>query len=103
MSRVFRYGLYGVGRIGRVHGQIVKDQGHVIAAIGDDSRAAVEEASRLDPTAPAVGLEAGVIAILDGREEAARSSWQSVIELSPGTEFATSAQTYLDQLGPAEQ
>nr|WP_298898625.1 tetratricopeptide repeat protein [uncultured Altererythrobacter sp.] len=63
----------------------------------------VEEAVRLDPTAPAVGLEAGVIAILDGREEAARSSWQSVIDLSPGTEFATSAQTYLDQLGPAEQ
>ncbi len=63
----------------------------------------VEEAARLDPTAPAIGLEAGVIAILDGREEAARSSWQSVIDLSPGTEFATSAQSYLDQLGPTEQ
>lgn len=62
-----------------------------------------EEAARLDPTAPAIGLEAGVIAILDGREEAARSSWQSVIDLSPGTEFATSAQSYLDQLGPTEQ
>ncbi len=63
----------------------------------------VEEAARLDPTAPAIGLEAGVIAILDGRKEAARSSWQSVIDLSPGTEFATSAQSYLDQLGPTEQ
>jgi len=63
----------------------------------------VEEAARLDPTAPAIGLEAGVIAILDGLEEAARSSWQSVIDLSPGTEFATSAQSYLDQLGPTEQ
>ena len=63
----------------------------------------VEEAARLDPTAPAIVLEAGVIAILDGREEAARSSWQSVIDLSPGTEFATSAQSYLDQLGPTEQ
>lgn len=47
MSRVFRYGLYGVGRIGRVHGQIVKDQGHVIAAIGDDNGDAVEEAVRV--------------------------------------------------------
>lgn len=63
----------------------------------------VEEAARLDPTAPAIGLEAGVIAVLDGREEAARSSWQSVIDLSPGTEFAISAQSYLDQLGPTEQ
>lgn len=63
----------------------------------------VEEAARLDRTAPAIGLEAGVIAILDGREEAARSSWQSVIDLSPGTEFATSAQSYLDQLGLTEQ
>jgi tetratricopeptide (TPR) repeat protein len=63
----------------------------------------IEEAARLDPTAPAIGLEAGVIAILDGREEAARSSWQSVIDLSPGTEFAISAQSYLDQLGPTEQ
>ena len=25
MARTFRYGLYGVGRIGQVHGQIVKD------------------------------------------------------------------------------
>jgi tetratricopeptide (TPR) repeat protein len=68
-----------------------------------DAQEQVEEAARLDPTAPAIGLEAGVIAILDGREEAARSSWQSVIDLSPGTEFATSAQSYLDQLGPTEQ
>ena len=68
-----------------------------------DAQEQVEEAARLDPTAPAIGLEAGLIAILDGREEAARSSWQSVIDLSPGTEFATSAQSYLDQLGPTEQ
>ena len=60
----------------------------------------IEEASRLDPTGPAIGLEAGVIAILDGRENAARSSWQSVVDLSPETEFAASAQAYLDQLGP---
>ena len=61
----------------------------------------IEEAARLDPTGPAIGLEAGVIAILDGREDAARTSWQSVVTLSPGTEYAASAQAYLDQLGPA--
>lgn len=44
MSRIFRYGLFGVGRIGRVHGQIVKDQGHEISAIGDEQPAAVNEA-----------------------------------------------------------
>ena len=44
VNGVFRYGLYGVGRIGRVHGQIVKEQGHVIAAVGDEVRAAAEEA-----------------------------------------------------------
>lgn len=63
----------------------------------------IEEAARLDPTGPAIGLEAGVIAILDGREDAARSSWQSVIDLSPDSEFASSAQVYLDQLGPVAQ
>lgn len=63
----------------------------------------IEEAVKLDPTGPAIGLEAGVIAILDGREDAARASWQSVVDLSPDTEFAKSAQAYLDQLGPPAQ
>ncbi|MDJ0924586.1 MAG: Gfo/Idh/MocA family oxidoreductase [Acidimicrobiia bacterium] len=54
MPRVFRYGLYGVGRIGRVHGQIVKEQGHAIAAIGDEVLVAAEEARHAlgEPSAP---------------------------------------------------
>ena len=40
MANVFRYGLYGVGRIGKVHGQIVKEQGHSIVAVGDEVPAA---------------------------------------------------------------
>lgn len=57
MTRVFRYGLYGVGRIGRVHGQIVKDQGHEVVAIGDEVPAAVEEAVRVlgEPDAATFG------------------------------------------------
>ena len=47
MAQVFRYGLYGVGRIGRVHGQIVKGQGHTIAAVGDEVRAAADEAAQV--------------------------------------------------------
>ncbi len=44
MSRRYKYGVYGVGRIGKVHAAIVRDQGHEIAAIGDEARAAVEAA-----------------------------------------------------------
>jgi myo-inositol 2-dehydrogenase/D-chiro-inositol 1-dehydrogenase len=45
MAMVFRYGLYGVGRIGRVHGQIVKEQGHTIVAVGDEVVAAADLAA----------------------------------------------------------
>ncbi len=45
MTKAFRYGLYGVGRIGRVHGQIVKDQGHSIVAVGDEVPAAAQQAA----------------------------------------------------------
>ena len=42
MSKKFKYGVYGVGRIGRVHAAIVKEQGHELVALGDDVQAAVE-------------------------------------------------------------
>ena len=60
----------------------------------------IEIAARLDPRDPAIGLEAGVIAVLDGRDEPARRSWESVITLAPGSDEAEAAQNYLDQLGP---
>jgi len=41
MSRTFRYGVYGLGRIGKVHAAIVEEQGHPIVALGDDVPAAV--------------------------------------------------------------
>ncbi|MBX2999562.1 MAG: Gfo/Idh/MocA family oxidoreductase [Caldilineaceae bacterium] len=41
MSRTFNYGVYGVGRIGKVHAAIVREQGHRIVAIGDDAHDAV--------------------------------------------------------------
>ena len=41
MGKQFRYGVYGVGRIGRVHAAIVKEQGQQIVALGDDVQAAV--------------------------------------------------------------
>jgi tetratricopeptide (TPR) repeat protein len=52
--------------------------------------------ARLDP---AVGLEAGVIAVLAGHDEAARKSWQSVLTAAPDSPEAVTAKSYLAQLG----
>ncbi|MCK0099155.1 hypothetical protein MWU38_07160 [Qipengyuania sp. S6317L1] len=71
----------------------------------DEAQAAIEQASELaavnaDMSAP-IGLEAGVIAVLSGREDAARTSWQSVIDTAPQSPEALTAQGYLAQLEPA--
>lgn len=63
----------------------------------DDAQGYIETAAALSPDYPEVGLEAGVIAMLAGRVEAAESSWRSVIELAPDSEAATSARSYLAQ------
>ncbi|MEE4201559.1 tetratricopeptide repeat protein [Erythrobacter sp.] len=65
-----------------------------------EAQAAIEQASTHAPRAPAIGLEAGVIAVLTGREDAARESWQSLIDLAPESPAALAAQDYLAQLGP---
>lgn len=62
----------------------------------------IETAARLLPVDPEIGLEAGVIAVLSGREEAARKSWQSVVTVAPDSPAAASARQYLDQLGPSD-
>ncbi len=67
----------------------------------DEAQAAIERAALLAPESPEIGLEAGVIAVLSGRDAAARQSWQSVIDLAPQSPFATTAQEYLAQLPPA--
>ncbi|EDL49673.1 hypothetical protein [Erythrobacter sp. SD-21] len=68
-----------------------------------EAQAQIERAAMLTPRDPQVGLEAGVIAAISGRAEDARASFASVIEVAPGTPLATRAQTYLDQLGPADE
>jgi tetratricopeptide (TPR) repeat protein len=65
-----------------------------------EAQAQIEAAARLDPLNPLIGLEAGVIAVLGGRDSAARKSWQSVIAAAPESAEAKTAQSYLDQLGP---
>ena len=66
----------------------------------EEAQTQIEEAAQLAPLDPEIGLEAGVIAILAGREAAARASWLSVISVAPGSPQASTAQSYLDQLGP---
>ncbi len=54
VGKQFNYGVYGVGRIGKVHAAIVKEQGHRIVAIGDDVQAAViaAQAELKEPSVP---------------------------------------------------
>jgi len=41
VGKTYKYGVFGVGRIGKVHATIVQDQGHQVLAIGDEAQAAV--------------------------------------------------------------
>jgi myo-inositol 2-dehydrogenase/D-chiro-inositol 1-dehydrogenase len=65
MSRTFNYGVYGVGRIGKVHAAIVREQGQRIVALGDDVQAAV--------TAAGQELDAGDVKTFNDPAEMARS------------------------------
>ncbi|GAA4642472.1 hypothetical protein GCM10023115_05920 [Pontixanthobacter gangjinensis] len=58
----------------------------------------IETASSLEQRSAEIGLEAGVIAVLSGQDEAARRSWQSVIDLAPQSAEAQTAGNYLRQL-----
>jgi tetratricopeptide (TPR) repeat protein len=66
-----------------------------------DAQAAIEQAVAIAPMNVEIGLEAGVIAILGGREDAARQSWQSVIDTQPDSLAAQKAKSYLAQIGNA--
>jgi tetratricopeptide (TPR) repeat protein len=60
----------------------------------------IETAAQLAPADPEIGLEAGVIAMLSGREDAARKSWASVTKTAPDTDAGKRAAAYLAQIGP---
>lgn len=64
-----------------------------------DAQTQIETAAQLAPLDPEIGLEAGVIAVLSGRDEAARKSWQSVVAAAPDSDAAKTATGYLAQLG----
>jgi tetratricopeptide (TPR) repeat protein len=66
-----------------------------------EAQTQIEKAAALAPADPEIGLEAGVIAVLSGHDEAARKSWQSVITAAPDSDEAATAKGYLTQLGAA--
>lgn len=56
----------------------------------------IEEAGTFAPANPGVGLEAGTIAWVAGRDEAALKSWNSVVEVSPDSDEAEVARQYIE-------
>jgi tetratricopeptide (TPR) repeat protein len=65
-----------------------------------EAQAQIEKAAELRPIDPAIGLEAGLIAVLAGHDGAARKSWQSVMTAAPGSVEADIARGYLAQIDP---
>ena len=64
----------------------------------DEAQSLIETAAALSPDYAEIGLEAGVIAMLQGRDEAAAASWRSVVEAEPESPTADIARGYLAQL-----
>lgn len=64
-----------------------------------EAQSAIERAASLAPENPEIGLEAGLIAVLCSRDDAARASWRSVVDLAPDSTAAVTARDYLAQLG----
>lgn len=64
-----------------------------------EAQTAIERAATLTPDNPEIGLEAGLIAVLGSRDDAARASWRSVLVLAPHSPAAATARDYLMQLG----
>lgn len=63
-----------------------------------DAQRYIEKAAELRPVDLEIGLEAGVIAMLSGNEQAARKSWKSVVDADPSSPEAQTAQSYIAQL-----
>lgn len=70
---------------------------------GDLLRASnnIAEAARRAPDDATVALEAGNIAVLDGKPDAARIAWEGAVKLAPGSAAGKSAAEALKQLGAA--
>lgn len=68
----------------------------------DAARTAIEQAGGLSPHDLEIALEAGLIAALQGRDEAARDQWQRIVSAQPDSLAGQRAADYLEQLGALE-
>jgi tetratricopeptide (TPR) repeat protein len=59
----------------------------------------IEEAAKRSPDDASVALEAGNIAILSGRDDAARTAWQAAVKLAPESPSGKAASESLGRLG----
>ncbi|SFF90611.1 Tetratricopeptide repeat-containing protein [Novosphingobium sp. CF614] len=66
-----------------------------------EAQAQIEKAAQIAPRDPEIGLEAGVIAVLAGKDDAARRSWNAVLAMAPESDTAATARQYIAQLGQA--
>lgn len=64
----------------------------------EEAQTYIERAAILRPFGPEIGLEAGVIAVLSGDDNAARRNWQAVVDSAPASPAALTAADYLSQL-----
>ena len=64
-----------------------------------EAQTAIERAATLTPENLEIGLEAGLIAVLGSRDDAARASWRSVLAVAPYSPAAATARDYLAQIG----
>ncbi len=62
------------------------------------AQADIAEAAKRSPDDASVALEAGNIAVLSGRNDAARTAWEAAITLAPASEAAKSATDSLARL-----
>jgi len=71
---------------------------------GDLVRAATDiaEAQKRSPDDAQVALEAGNIAVLGGRDEAARTAWQTAVRIAPGSGAGKAAAEALTRLDPTQ-
>ena len=62
------------------------------------AQADIGEAAKRSPDDASVALEAGTIAVLSGRDDAARTAWEAAIKLSPNSPSANAATESLARL-----
>jgi len=87
-DHVFRYGLFGVGRCGCVHGQILIAQGQRLVAIGDENPEALASAVRK------LGIQS-VAAFTEARSKARCGSIDAVVIASHTKDHARNAEPFV--------